>query len=237
MEMTRSIWERKQSWDVPYLSKQAYTAAVSGFTVYGMLVASIMAYYCLGWHVTNIWTYLLVGLAIPIVGIIWAFSTENWFWSFAGYNMVVLGMGAICGPFTAQYDAHVVMNALLATCGVTIALSAFGILFKGSLESWGAYLFGALTVALLVSVTRLFFPVTWQAPPPDAKSTVTFAYYLWYVFDYLVALLFCFYIIYDWNRALRLPRTLDNAVDSSVAIFLDVINLFVRILSIMGRKK
>ncbi|MBU0598035.1 Bax inhibitor-1 family protein [Patescibacteria group bacterium] len=237
MDITRSVWNRKTSPHVPYLTKQAYAAAVSGFTVYGMALASVIAYLCLDWQVTSILAWLFVGLVIPIIGIIIAFSTKNWFFSFIGYTMVVTGMGAICGPTVAQFETGVVINALLATCGVTIVMSLAGVMIKRSLESWGMYLFGALVVVLLVSIARLFFPVSWVAPAADAKSSVVIAYYLWYVFDYLVAILFCFYIIYDWNRALRLPRTLDNAVDSSVALFLDVINLFIRILAIMGRKK
>ncbi|MFC1687381.1 Bax inhibitor-1 family protein [Patescibacteria group bacterium] len=237
MDLTRNVWTRKTSIFVPRLSDRAYTTAVSGFTVYGMLLASVMAFLCLEWQPSSIWTVLFIGLAVPIFGIIIAFSTENWFYSFIGYTMVVVTMGAICGPTVNQFETGVVINALIATCGIAIVLSIVGIVYKGSLDHWGMYLFGALTVVVLVSVARLFFPVSWIAPAADAGLKVKFAYILWYVFDYLVAILFCIYIIFDWNRALRLPHTLDNAVDSSVALFLDVINLFVRILLIAGRKK
>ena len=48
--------------------------------------------------------------------------------------------------------------------------------------------------------------------------------------DWLVALLFCGYIGYDWAKAQEKRKTLDNAVDSAVDLYLDIINLFVRLL-------
>jgi FtsH-binding integral membrane protein len=54
--------------------------------------------------------------------------------------------------------------------------------------------------------------------------------------DWVVVGIFCGYIGYDWARANAIPKTLDNAVDSAAAIYIDIINLFIRILSIMGRR-
>ncbi|KGK42996.1 hypothetical protein LH51_02440, partial [Nitrincola sp. A-D6] len=34
----------------------------------------------------------------------------------------------------------------------------------------------------------------------------------------------------------QIPKTLDNAVDSAAALYMDIINLFLRILRILGRK-
>jgi len=55
--------------------------------------------------------------------------------------------------------------------------------------------------------------------------------------DWAVSFIFCGYIGYDWGRACRIPKTLDNAVDSAAAIYMDIINLFVRVLRILGRRK
>ena len=48
--------------------------------------------------------------------------------------------------------------------------------------------------------------------------------------DWVVALLFCGYIGYDWAEAQNNAKTLDNAIDSAVALYLDIINLFLRLL-------
>ena len=57
------------------------------------------------------------------------------------------------------------------------------------------------------------------------------------IFDFIVVIIFCGYIGYDWARAQEYNPTLDNAIDSAADIYVDVINLFVRILSIIGKRK
>ena len=54
--------------------------------------------------------------------------------------------------------------------------------------------------------------------------------------DFIVVGIFTLYVGFDWSRAQAFPKTIDNAVDSAIDIYLDVINLFIRILSILGRK-
>ena len=55
--------------------------------------------------------------------------------------------------------------------------------------------------------------------------------------DWIVVIIFCGYIGYDWGRANRIPKTLDNAIDCAAALYMDIINLFIRILRIMGRNR
>jgi len=57
------------------------------------------------------------------------------------------------------------------------------------------------------------------------------------IIDWIVVLIFCGYIGYDWGRANNIPRTVDNAVDSAAELYMDIINLFLRILRILGRRK
>ncbi|EPZ8570104.1 Bax inhibitor-1 family protein, partial [Pseudomonas aeruginosa] len=40
----------------------------------------------------------------------------------------------------------------------------------------------------------------------------------------------------DWGRANQIERTVDNAVDSAASLYLDIINLFVRVLEIISKK-
>jgi len=54
--------------------------------------------------------------------------------------------------------------------------------------------------------------------------------------DWAVVTLFSCYIGYDWGRANQIPKTIDNAVDSAAALYMDIIYLFLRILRIMGSK-
>ena len=51
------------------------------------------------------------------------------------------------------------------------------------------------------------------------------------IFSWLGAILFALYIGHDHWKAQQFPKTLDNAVDSALDLYLDIINLFLRVLS------
>lgn len=57
------------------------------------------------------------------------------------------------------------------------------------------------------------------------------------VIDYIGAGIFSLYIGYDMYRANSMTKTMDNAVDICVDLYLDIINLFLFLLRIMGQKK
>jgi FtsH-binding integral membrane protein len=222
MSLSNGVWERGGGYDE--MSDRNYVAAVSGFTTYGLILASILAYLTTGWKPDNILVYLGIGLIIPVIGIFIALKSDNWLISLVGYTMVVAGLGIITGPAVAMYKLSTVMTALMATAGVTFVTSVVGIIYPRLLNGWGVYLFGALVALVLVRVAQIIMaslgmpPAIWNMP----------------IIDYLAALLFTLYIIYDWGRAMQLAHTLDNAVDSAVAIFLDIINLFFTFLRIFG---
>ena len=53
--------------------------------------------------------------------------------------------------------------------------------------------------------------------------------------DWIVVLIFCCYVGFDVSLARNRPKTLDNAVDSACGLYLDLINIFIRLLAIFGR--
>ncbi|MCX6778864.1 MAG: Bax inhibitor-1 family protein, partial [Candidatus Magasanikbacteria bacterium] len=190
-----SVWKREKRGGVDTLSTTTYLAAVTGFTVYGMLLAAVIAFYTLSWHPESMWTYLGIGLVVPIIGIFISLGSKDWLVSLFGYTLVVVGLGAITGPTVAMYQTGVVMSALMATAGVTIVMSLVGILYQKSLEGWGGYLFGALLALVFVRVAQSIMIGM------GVKEEI------WYMpwIEYAAAVLFSLYIVYDWNRALRLP--------------------------------
>lgn len=52
----------------------------------------------------------------------------------------------------------------------------------------------------------------------------------------VAAAIFSLYIGYDWVKAQMYVKTVDNAVDSALDIYLDIINLFLQLLRILGSK-
>jgi FtsH-binding integral membrane protein len=220
MDLSKNIWKRMDTEDV--LSESSFKVQLSLWIIAGLGISSFCAYFMQSWA-PNIWMYLLVGLFIPIIGIIIATTSDDWRISALGYYFVVVGFGLLLGPTIGYFETTVVVNALIATFGITILMSFLGVVIKKDLSHWGYYLFIALCTLLLVRIVQLFIPVTY---PNEG--------WWWRFVDYAAAVLFSLYILYDWNRAMSVSKTRDNAVDCALAIYLDIVNLFISLLRILG---
>ena len=181
------------------------------------------------WMVTNIdpeaiasvnpWIFFIGYFASCFFGIYLFQKSSNPVVSFIGYNFVVVPFGLIINMVVSQYDPELVTEAIRITGLVTIAMMCLGTLFPAFFQK----ISGALTIALLlvivVELIEVFIFNTHHG-----------------ILDWIVVLIFCGYIGYDWGRANQIPKTLDNAIDSAAALYMDIINLFLRILRILGRK-
>lgn len=140
--------------------------------------------------------------------------------SFLGYNLVVVPFGLIVNIVVSRYNSELVIDAIQVTGFVTAIMMVAGTIYPDFFQKIGTALSFALLAVILVELFTIF------ALGKD------FA-----IIDWIVVVIFCGYIGYDWGRANAIPKTLDNAVDSAAALYMDIINLFLRILRIMGRKK
>jgi len=132
----------------------------------------------------------------------------------------VVPFGLVLNIIVSAYDPVLVFSAIKVTAIVTAIM-----MFAGSL--WPAFfrrIIGALTIALfaviIVQLVEIFVLKQQHG-----------------IIDWVVVVIFCGYIGYDWGRANAIPKTVDNAIDSAAALYMDIINLFVRILRIMGRRR
>jgi len=216
-----TVWDRDRTGHNT-MSKRGYLAAISFWTLYGLLLTSYVAYRSLAWD-PGLLMFLFIGLVIPIIGIIIALNSDEWLISLFGYTLVVVCMGAVMGPAVVRYEVPAILNALAATTGVTVVMSVIGITYPKSLESWSGYLLGGLGALIFVRFAQIFL----AAQGIDPRQGLEFI-------DYLAAILFSLYIIYDWNRALRIDWTFDNSIDVALSLFLDIINLFLSLLNAQG---
>jgi FtsH-binding integral membrane protein len=167
----------------------------------------------------NIWVFLIGYFASCFFGIYLFTSSNVPAVSFIGYNFVVVPFGLIVNIVVAQYDPDLVLSAIRVTGLVTGGMMLLGTLFPAFFQK----IHGALTVALLcviiVELVEVFILGIHHG-----------------IIDWIVVIIFCGYIGYDWGRANRIPKTTDNAIDCAAALYMDIINLFLRILRIMGRR-
>lgn len=216
-----SVWDRSGHGT---MSKNLFAFMVSFWTAAGIVASAIAAYYSQSWELT--WPFLIGVLVTGIVGVIVALKSENPVISLIGYALVAIPFGLMLGPVVALYTAASVVRVLFVTTGVVVALGIVGAVIPDDLEGWGSYLFGGL---ILLIVGGLAVPIAgFFGLPIDHALTLL---------DWAGVLIFSGYVIYDWNRAMRVPFTSDNAIDCALAVYLDFINLFIRLLSLMGTKK
>jgi FtsH-binding integral membrane protein len=167
----------------------------------------------------NIWIFLLGYFASCFFGVYLFRSSTNALVSFIGYNFVVVPFGLVINVVVSGYDPALVLEAMRITGLVTFVMMVLGMLFPAFFEK----IIGALTIALLAVIIIELVEVFVFGIHHD-------------IIDWIVALIFCGYIGYDWARANRIPKTVDNGVDSAAALYMDIINLFLRILRILSKR-
>ncbi|MBI1675832.1 MAG: Bax inhibitor-1 family protein [Shewanella sp.] len=220
MDSENSVFDRMTT-DDPIVGAGIYNLVIGLTLIWGFAVNY--------WMVTNIdpeaianvnpWIFFIGYFASCFFGIYLFQKSTNPVVSFIGYNFVVVPFGLIINMVVSQYDPELVTEAIRITGLVTIAMMCLGTLFPAFFQK----ISGALTIALLlvivVELIEVFIFNTHHG-----------------ILDWIVVLIFCGYIGYDWGRANQIPKTIDNAIDSAAALYMDIINLFLRILRILGRK-
>ncbi len=204
------------------ISARSYNAAIGVVLCWGFFINLLMVINIDSdaLRAINIWVLLIAYFASCFLGVYLFNTSDKPLVSFIGYNFVVVPFGFIVNMVVSEYDPSLVIDAIRVTASVTIVMMILGSIYPKFFEK----ISGALTIALIaVLVVELF------------QMLVLGIHHGW--IDWAVAAIFCGYIGYDWGRANKIPKTLDNAVDSAAALYMDIINLFLRILRIMGRRR
>lgn len=197
------------------LSIRAYNVTIGLALLWGFAINVLMCKFCTDVFMSWNFTVVVIGyFIVAIAGIMMSTLSSSPFISFIGYNLVVLPVRVILSIALTEYDQISIMNALVTTSIVTIIMIVLASIIPNVFLSMGKVLFACLTGVIICEV--IFMLIGFYTPS------------LW---DFGVALIFCGYIGYDWAEAQTKAYTLDNAVDSVVGLYLDIINLFLRILS------
>lgn len=139
--------------------------------------------------------------------------SDNPIISFIGYNLVVLPIGIVLSISIEDHYISSIAQAFILTTLITILMLIISTIKPEVFKSMGTTLFICLSGVIIIELIMMFIGISTPK---------------WW--DWLVTLLFCGYIGYDWSKAQEKQKTLDNAVDSAVDLYLDIINLFVELL-------
>jgi len=202
------------------LGDAAYNLVIGLVLIWGFAVNWWMIQNIPTATVMSLGIFLLVGYIVScLIGILIYSKSDNPFISFIGYNFIVAPLGLVLNLIVSQYDSNIVYEAVKMTGGTTIIMLCLGTMYPKFFFSISKALFLALIAMFIFSLGQYF---------------ITGKVSEWV--DWVLAAIFCGYIGYDWARANSIPKTLDNAVDSAAALYIDIINLFIKILQILGRR-
>ncbi|KAJ6155512.1 hypothetical protein N7470_006078 [Penicillium chermesinum] len=121
---------------------------------------------------------------------------------------------------TSFYDSRVVVQALVLTLGIFVALTLFACQTKYDFTNWMPYLAGALWFMILFGFVAMFFP---------------FNSGLEMVYGVVGALVFSGYILVDTQMVMR-HYHVEEEIAASISLYLDVLNLFLSILRILNNQ-
>ncbi|MFB2735743.1 Bax inhibitor-1 family protein [Shewanella mangrovisoli] len=220
MDSENSVFDRRTT-DDTLIGAGLYNLVIGLTLLWGFAMNYIMVSHIDPEAIASVnpWIFFIGYFASCFFGIYLFQSSSNPLVSFIGYNFVVVPFGLIINMVVSQYDPELVTEAIRITGLVTIAMMCLGTMFPAFFQKIAGVLTIALLLVIVVELIEIFIFKTHHG-----------------ILDWIVVLIFCGYIGYDWGRANQIPKTVDNAVDSAAALYMDIINLFLRILRILGRK-
>ncbi len=207
------------SFDSPVISARKYNLIIGAVLLYGF-IATLIITKTIGPIAIGIKPFaLLIGyIVLVLAGSFIVNGSDKPLISFLGYNLIVLPIGVVLTSVTYSYDPGLIFRAVVVTACVTGIMMIISMIIPSFFLKLGRVLFLSLLLVIIVEILALFF-----------------SWHVFHVTDVIIAVIFCGYIGYDWVVAQRIERTVDNAVDTACNLYVDIVNLFLRILSIMDR--
>ncbi|KAL8513661.1 hypothetical protein ACS0TY_012958 [Phlomoides rotata] len=177
--------------------------------------------------ISQFFTTTRAGLALYIVLIITPFVVLCPLYSYYRkhpLNYILLGLFTVSLSFavglTCSYTSgKVILEAVILTAVVVVSLTlyTFWAAKRGQdFNFLGPFLFGAVIVLMVFGMIQIFFPL--------GKISVM-------IYGGLGAIIFCGYIIYDTDNLIK-RYGYDEYIWAAVALYLDVINLFLSLLTL-----
>jgi FtsH-binding integral membrane protein len=203
------------------VSDNTYNAVIGLTLLWGIVINVLMAFFLTPYIVplnrsVVIIGYLVVSFACRYV----VFKSNNALISILGFTGLAGAMGVLLTYVLKRYTSATIYSAFLSTGIILVVMIILSTLYPAFFRKLGRVLFIALVGSLVVQLVgglllhlRLGF------------------------MDYILVVIFSGYIGYNWSKAQAYPKTIDNAIDSAASIYIDIINIFIRLLRIIERSK
>ncbi len=208
------------------ISRRLYNVVLTGLVVLSFVVMAACSYFTntitfAYFVIQNPLAYMLATIGGSIVGLICMSigrSKENLALALVGYAVFSLTFGFTTSFALSYYSLASISMAFSATAGIMVVFGAAGIMFPQFFARiQGIICFGLLAM-IVVELVLIFLGV---------QQTFT---------DIVVVLLFCGFIGYDVYRAQADTPTLVNALWYAIELYLDIVNVLLRLLRIFGNR-
>ncbi len=206
------------------ISPRAYNLIIAGLIFGGFCVMSLGVNIVstpafMMWVARNSLLYLIGSFAGTIAGILLMSSAvkhQSVARSLAGFALFICTFGLMLSMTVMAYDLPTVNTAFIATAGITAVFGALGLAFPHVFQRIAGVLSVSLLALIVVQFIMLLMGVdqTWL--------------------DIAVVVVFCGFIGYDMHTAATMAPTVPNAVFMACNLFLDIVNVFIRLLRIVS---
>ena len=203
------------------VSDRTYNLAIGIVVLWGLLVNYLMYRFLSGPILEmNYLLMIVLYFAGSFGGMMIVYKSPSAVVSFLGFTLLAAAMGLLLTFLLTLYSEESILLAVRITGVTTSIMIVLALIWPNFFLGLGRTLMLSLVICLVV---ELIFGLLLRMNMG--------------IMDWVVSLIFCGYIGFDWARAQQYPKTLDNAVDSAADIYVDIVNLFVRILEIVGRSR
>lgn len=207
--------------DISLDSKQ-YNLAIAGLMFYGFFINALECIFLRSFALSLSPLLFLIGYFFcAFKGISICMTADDLRKKFLGYNMVVLPIGILLTRYIDNFDSYLVFNACCLTAGFTLTMMMLAYYFPKVFANMGEGLLVSLFLIIVADIAIIF----------------GFGIVDPYAIDIFASFVFCAFIGYDMVRAQRKECTAYNAIEVALNMYLDIINLFMRILAILDKKK
>lgn len=218
--------KKKFDWQIPkeqsghQMTLQKYNAMLAGLLMYGFMVCAMI---CSLFAEELRWSNPIALVALYLIGAFiggyLANRSKSWAVRFIGYNLLVVPAGAVVASCLPYYHYETVLYAVLGTALIAGVMLIAAMVRPQSFEGLGPVLVLSLISVIVVEAVLLIF----------FGHSSTFI-------DFAVIIVMAAFIGYDFVQANRAARTANNAIAFAIDLFLDIINIFIRLLSIFGSR-
>lgn len=198
----------------------------------GLLATGLTAFYTFQ---SGLYLKILSGASYAIIALVEIAVVLLFSWMFRKLSPTVVTVlyylyafinGITLSVIFAAFEMSTIFYAFFATSLLFAGLAFYGYVTKKDMSKLGTILIVGLIVGIIVSIINLFI----------GNTIIDIA------LDWAMLLVFCGLTVYDMNKIKNMSQEIEYESEKlyiygAMQLYLDFINIFIRILSIMGRRR